>query len=299
MKWASTSRPGSQPRTALGCRPLRSEPPLAVPRPMPLAPPDPQPSSPCPALALARQGFLAAGHTIENVLRDFPEWHRGRPDYLLWAIDADLPAVRSQVAQAARQLDGLLLEHYVRQPHITLALCGFPADTPQWDDDFDAPRLQIQLNALQHLADAPITLQIGQPASFSSAPFLTVHEPDGILERLHNGLAYDRHRAGNPPYLPHLTVGLYRGRWPTASIQARLDACCVRPHTCTFSRISLMSYASTEIGGRLTRIADYDLATGALHWGAGALPERLQDQLSRCRLPADGISSHPSVRAVE
>ena len=42
---------------------------------------------------LLRQRFLAAPHTLRNERRDFHEWHRGRPHYLLWALDdvAHLP----------------------------------------------------------------------------------------------------------------------------------------------------------------------------------------------------------------
>ena len=77
--------------------------------------------------ATLRRRFLAEPLTLRNERRDFPEWHRGRPHYLLWAIDTDLAAVRARVVAAQRALDGLLLDGYRRQPHITLALCGFPA----------------------------------------------------------------------------------------------------------------------------------------------------------------------------
>ena len=69
----------------------------------------------------ARTAFAAAGQTLQNVRRDFPEWHRGRPRYALWALDVDVAPVREAVAGAASHLDGLLLDNYRRQPHITLA----------------------------------------------------------------------------------------------------------------------------------------------------------------------------------
>ena len=83
----------------------------------------------------ARAAFLAAGQTLRNERRDFPEWHLGRPHYALWAVDVDLPDVRQAVAGAEAHLDGLLLDGYRRQPHITLALCGFPTAEPQHPDD--------------------------------------------------------------------------------------------------------------------------------------------------------------------
>ncbi len=76
----------------------------------------------------ARAAFAAAGQTLPNVRRDFPEWHRGRPRYALWALDVDIPAVRHAVAAAETHLAGRLLAGYRRQPHVTLGLCGFPTD---------------------------------------------------------------------------------------------------------------------------------------------------------------------------
>lgn len=234
------------------------------------------------SLEQARQDFLDAGHTLENVRRDFPEWHRGRPRYLLWALDVDLPPVRVQVAQAARHLDGLLLGGYVRQPHITLALCGFPADTAQADDDFGAGHLADQLDALRRAACPPLELEIGRLASFSSAPFLAVRDSGPGLARLRQALAGEARPAGGP-YLPHVTVGLYKGRWPSPEIQARLDSHEGTLHPCRLTRLSLMSYTASEIGGPLRIVADYDLASGTLRWTDAPLREQLA---SRPRAPA-------------
>ena len=96
--------------------------------------------------AALRQRFLAEPLTLRNERRDFGDWHRGRPHYLLWAIDVDLPAVRSRITAAQRALDGLLLDGYRRQPHITLALCGFPARTARPAvDEFDRHWLQARI----------------------------------------------------------------------------------------------------------------------------------------------------------
>ena len=125
--------------------------------------------------ATLRRRFLAEPLTLRNGRRDFPEWHRGRPHYLLWAIDTDLPAVRARVVAAQRALDGLLLDGYRRQPHITLALCGFPARGAEPAvDEFDLAWLQARVAALEAARVAPFTLAIGGLESFSSAPFLHV-----------------------------------------------------------------------------------------------------------------------------
>jgi hypothetical protein len=51
----------------------------------------------------------SSAKTIRNVQRDFPEWHLGRPHYLLWALDVDLEPVRQRVAAAQRHLSTRLL----------------------------------------------------------------------------------------------------------------------------------------------------------------------------------------------
>lgn len=212
----------------------------------------------------SREAFLQAGRTLQNVRRDFPEWHLGRPHYALWAVDVDTPAVADAMAHAAAHLEGLLLDGYRRQAHITLALCGFPTPTPHHPDDYGPAGFDAHCRALQALAQAPFEIDIGAPASFTSAPFLHVGDPDGGIARLHRALGGD-HPGGR--YLPHVTVGLYSEAWPTDQVQQRLDAPAPRPALrCRVERVSLMHYAATEIGGPLTILADYELASGRLVW---------------------------------
>ncbi|WP_374245632.1 2'-5' RNA ligase family protein [Zoogloea sp.] len=216
-------------------------------------------------LDLARAAFLAAGHTLRNERRDFPEWHLGRPHYALWAVDVDLPEVRLAVAGADAHLAGLLLDGYRRQPHITLALGGFPTATPQHPDDYGPDRFAAQVAALAAHAPAPFPLNVGALASFSSAPYLAVTDPAGGIHRLRQALAGTQDEPGGP-YTPHVTVGLYAGVWPTAHIQPRLDRFPTPPQPCHVARISLMHYAAPEIGGALTTLAHFDLAHRRLDW---------------------------------
>ncbi|MCK6395190.1 2'-5' RNA ligase family protein [Zoogloea sp.] len=214
----------------------------------------------------SREAFLQAGHTLPNVRRDFPEWHLGRPHYALWALDVETPAVAAAVARAAMHLDGLLLDGYNRQAHITLALCGFPTATPRHPDDYGPARFDAHCQALQALALKPFEIDIGALASFTSAPFLQVDDPDGGIARLHQALGGD-HPGGR--YLPHTTVGLYAGNWPTDQVQQRLDALPdLPPQRCRVERVSLMHYTATEIGGPLTILADHELGSGRLRWRA-------------------------------
>lgn len=218
------------------------------------------------APATLRRRFLAEPLTLRNERRDFCAWHRGRPHYLLWALDVDRPPVRARTAAARRTLDGLLLAGYLRQPHVTLALCGFPAPAPAAADDFDRARLDACVAALRAARIAPFTLEVGALESFSSAPFLCVHGADDALAALRTCLQPDApHPQGD--YVPHVTVGLYADAWPTATVAARFDAFAPAPPLrCEITRVSLMGYAAAEIGGALFTLAEWDLAGRHLAW---------------------------------
>lgn len=223
---------------------------------------DTQPSAPAipdTVFELARAHFAAAGQTLRNLRRDFHEWHLGRPHYALWAIDVDLPVVRKLTEQAAGQLGDVLLDGYRRQPHITLALCGFPTQQPVLPDDFGPAELERQLDTLQRLAGAPFAVDIGGLASFTSAPFLAVRDVDGGIGRLRQALCGLRAEPGGP-YTPHVTVGLYGGEWPTGPLLERLDEGCRDRVHCAVTRLSLMAYAASDIGGPLATLGEFDLA---------------------------------------
>ncbi len=218
-----------------------------------------------------RRHFLAEPLTVRNERRDFPDWHRGRPHYLLWALDVDTPALRERVAMAQDALDGLLLGGYRRQLHVTVALCGFPArDRTPAADEFD-PRLIVrQAGALTAAGVGAFDIAIGGLESFSSAPFLSVQDDGDALATLRRCLHLDGpHPQGR--YVPHVTVGLYADAWPTAEVARRFAALDAAPGIgCRITRLSLMGYVAAEIGGALFTLADYRLDSGRLHWHAAA-----------------------------
>ena len=225
-----------------------------------------------PSAARLRQQFLAAGHTLRNECRDFPEWRRGRAQYVLWGIDADTPAVRTRVQAAQQALDGLLLAPYQRQPHITLAVCGFPAQTqPGAPDEFDAQDIAAQLAALRARNLDAFRIEIGALESFAAAPFLTVRDGAQTLAALHRCLHTHTDNPQHPQgvYVPHVTVGLYADAWPCAPVAERF-ACLndAPPLALTVRRLKLLRYEAAKIGGALSTLAEYDLASGRMHWRA-------------------------------
>jgi 2'-5' RNA ligase len=223
--------------------------------------------------ALARAAllhqFCSSGQTMENVRRDFPEWHKGRARYLLWAIDVDCASVRAQVASANAHLLDLLLSDYRRQPHITLALCGFPASAPQCEDEIGLAQIDAQVAALRLVHPQPFAIDIGALSSFASAPFFHVDAAgDGIAALracLVPAMVNLNHRADE--YTAHVTVGLYNGAWSSAPVGLRLATFPLAPATrCIVDRVKLMSYAACDIAGPLTTHAVYHFDSGAVEW---------------------------------
>ena len=213
------------------------------------------------------ENLIEGAQTVCNVRRDFPEWHLGRSPYVFWALDVDFPVVRAQVALAGDHLAHWLLAGYCRQPHVTLDLCGFPAAAPIRDDEFSSDLLERQCAALNQAQLPAFAVEIGCLGSFSSAPFLGIVDPEGWIADVRRCLAVDGQARLHGDYVPHVTVGLYGGAWPVGEVGARLADFPVGDRTiCRIERLSLMAYQPSEVGGPLTCIADYWLASGEMRW---------------------------------
>ena len=225
-----------------------------------------------PPAPLLRQQFLATGHTLRNERRDFPEWRQGRAHYVLWGIDVDTPEVRARVQAAQQALAGLLLAPYQRQPHITLAVCGFPAQSqPGAPDEFAAQDIAAQLAALRARDTGAFRIEIGALESFAAAPFLTVRDGGQTLAALRHCLHTDTDDPQHPQgaYVPHVTVGLYADAWPCAQVAERFALLAdAPPLPFAVRRLHLLGYEAAEIGGALFTLAEYDLHSGRMHWRA-------------------------------
>jgi len=218
-------------------------------------------------LSRAREAFLAAGRTLRNERRDFVDWHLGRPRYGLWALQLEEPAVAGAMAAAQAHLGDCLLPAYRRQPHITVALGGFPCGEVRWEGDYPLSAFEAALAALRMSAPQPFVLEIGGLESFASAPFLAVHDVEGGIASLRRALApsapsEEQGRDGD--YLPHLTVGLYAGEYDCAALRARMADFPSAPLRLTVRRLAFLCYDSADIGGPLTPVADYALADGTV-----------------------------------
>ncbi|SDS31634.1 2'-5' RNA ligase family protein [Pseudomonas oryzae] len=194
----------------------------------------------------------APAQSIACERRDYPEWHRGRPRYAVWTVPVDCPRVLARLQRAQQHLGAWLHVGYRRQAHITLFVCGFPAEQPHFDDDFPGERLAAQLTALDTLDANRFELQIGGLDSYASAPFLTVADPQGRLAQLRTALATHSTEIRQAPYHPHLTVGLYARTLPRQTLRQRLgEFSDSAPLTLTVRELHYSTYAAAELFGTL------------------------------------------------
>ncbi|WP_052367788.1 2'-5' RNA ligase family protein [Algiphilus aromaticivorans] len=154
-------------------------------------------------------------------------WHGGRRRYAVWLIEADTAAVRALAASARRRLAPWLGPAPLRQPHITLCACGFPVRDARRADDFDAAQRRRQCDALVDAEPSVFSLRVGGIGSFNGCAYLRVDDADGRLQRLYELLAAAIPEASSQRFVPHVTLGFYRERFPLARIAeaaADLDA---------------------------------------------------------------------------
>ncbi|SEB11154.1 2'-5' RNA ligase family protein [Marinobacterium iners] len=198
--------------------------------------------------------------TIPCELRDYPEWHYGRQMYCVWTLPVRDRLVLERLQAAQQHLSPWLHQDYRRQAHITLFVCGFDALVQHRDDDFTRQAQQLQCEALEMLAQASFSLQIGGLDSFASAPYLQVSDPEGVLAVLRERLETISSEVRQAEYVPHLTVGLFQQALSWSQLQARISSFNrAESLTLRVSELELSCYRASELFGPLARIASVPL----------------------------------------
>jgi len=187
--------------------------------------------------------------TIPTILRDFPEWRRGRREFALWLIELEHDEVHRKLAAARRHLSGLLLDQYQRQPHLTLFVAGFPALERRFDDDYPIRQFETHCRVLNDADLAAFTIEIHQLNSFASAPFFEVHDTDHGIEKARHLLSGTWTEVERDRYLPHVTVGLYAGAFESLAVLERIETFTDEPVSVLISRITFAGYDAAEMGG--------------------------------------------------
>ena len=190
-------------------------------------------------------------------------WRRGRQRYWVWALEIDNPDVLNVWQACRRQLDTWLLPGYRRQPHITLAVAGFPGPDGVNDssDCFTPAQLAACEKRLQSVAMAPFELRLGRVNSFAAAPFLEIVDAGGHLQALRERVVTHDTDFRDEPWVPHLTLGYYRDTYAPTELLPALTGCPTDVGlTLRVTGIVLMSYSARDIAGALSAEKRYPLS---------------------------------------
>lgn len=203
-----------------------------------------------------------SSETIPFIDQDHPEWHRGRSVYSLWLIELDDRLAHARIEAAREHLAGLLHTPYLRQPHITLFVCGFLADTRRFDDDFTLQQVRQQEQSLAKGEARAFSIDISGLNSFTTAPFLEVHDREGGMERIRGILSRTGSEIGRTEFIPHATVGLYAGAFRSEAVVRRMSLFPKDVCTFTVKRITFATYQARELAGELTYRSTVPLLSG-------------------------------------
>jgi 2'-5' RNA ligase len=188
--------------------------------------------------------------TLVADLRDYPEWHRGRERYGVWVVPVRDEALLGYMEAAREQLADLIHPSPRRQPHLTVFVCGFHGEGEQ-NDDFPPACLQQQLVLLGAGTGAKCVLPLARPDSFASAAFIPVGDPMGRLARWRQLLEAASREVRQAPYVPHITLGLYRRCVPAGVIRQRLAALAPPPPMLAVAALEYVTYAARDQLGPL------------------------------------------------
>ncbi len=190
--------------------------------------------------------------TIPSPVHDHPEWHHGRKDYAVWLIELSGMEVSQKVRDAREHLSEFLIQPYQRQPHITIFVCGFLADTARYDDDYSVEQFERHAQLLRVAAVKPFTVEIGGLNSFASAPYLEVADPEGGIERLRTLFLTNGMEIARSTYSPHVTIGLYAAAFPGSVVYKRIASFPRTSCKLTVDRVTFATYQAQETAGALT-----------------------------------------------
>jgi hypothetical protein len=184
-------------------------------------------------------------------VRDYPEWHKGRARYGAWVALIEQPALLAYIDICRHRLRDLLHPCPQRQPHLTVFVCGFEQPARVEHDDFPPDALARQIACLEHDMAAPCELPLAPPDSFASAAFIPVGDPQRRLARWRQSLGQVSAEIRQSPYVPHITLGLYRQRVSAAVLRQRLGALEAPTMALDMTRLVYVTYAASELFGAL------------------------------------------------
>ena len=221
---------------------------------------------------------LDTAWTVASIQRDFVDWRKGRRRYAVWAVDLDIPNLCAASTRMRQHLEGYLLPHYGRKPHITVCICGFPGTDKGLDDDYTPALFKSHITSLESARLQPFSITVGKPATFTTAPYFAVRDQEGGIARARQALGSDGPGEKDSLYVPHVTFGLYREQFAVAEVLQRMRSCPdLMNARVVVGKLFLMTYEATVITGPLTAVCEFDFERQALR----VLDENAMDELLR------------------
>lgn len=190
--------------------------------------------------------------TIPASQRDPVEWRRGRTTYGLWLVALGTEEISKKVETAREHLSDFLLMPYHRQPHVSIFICGFPAEAATFDDDYSTEQFHGHTELLYKAAIKPFVIEVGGLNSFASAPFLEVRDLDNGIGRVRAVLSTTTQEIGRTSFTPHVTVGLYSRAFQSRIVAERISTFQGKPISLFVERLTFATYEAREIAGTLT-----------------------------------------------
>jgi 2'-5' RNA ligase len=199
-----------------------------------------------------RAAFLALGRTTAFQPDDDSAWHRGRSTYAVWIIDFAEPGILAYLQCTSQHFADLVFHPHTRQPHVTVFVSGFLVESPQWDDDYTQEQCRAQQQRLRQLTLPAFDITLGAVNSFASALYVEVHDSEGGLAALRHALQEVMPELRWAPYVPHVTLGMYRQEMVTPSVVQRIERyALLRPIRKRVTQVTLATYAAQEHLGPL------------------------------------------------
>lgn len=196
--------------------------------------------------------FIHADKTLPAIKRDYPEWHKGRDRYFLWAITLRNDSVSAKINAIKPTLASYLVHPYIRQLHITLYVCGFMVKEKNFNDNYDMVTRERQIALLQQLDLTSFDLSLGAVNSFLSAPFVEIIDPTGSLIQIRKTLLSLHDEIRTTEFTPHITLGIYKDEYNCQEISKVLQSYeSFADEKLCVNKLSLMSYSATDIGSSL------------------------------------------------
>ena len=151
---------------------------------------------------------------------------------------------------------------------VTLRICGFPGPDRRLGDDYTQAAFSTQVSALESAQLKPFLITIGALDTFTTAPYFSVLD-------IECGIAHARQALAKPsgdgpgergfPYVPHVTFGLYGGRFAMPNVVRHLNSAPrIEPVRVTVKQLTLMTYEASVIAGPLTSVCAFDLESQTL-----------------------------------